>query len=69
MHFVPEYYAKRSRGSLHTLCPEVLDVLNHCTNGNGFDSSFVSGDYLQTRTPLMSMHAIDRNCCMHPQAG
>ena len=49
-----------------TLRPEVLEVVNECASKYGFGSPFVTDEYLQNRTPVMSMHAIDCTCCKHP---
>ena len=46
-----------------TLRPEILDVVRECSEIYGFGSSFVTEQYLQNRTPVMSMHAMDCSCC------
>ena len=46
-----------------TLRPEVLEVVRECSEEFGFGSSFVTQRYLEDRTPVMSMHAIDCDCC------
>lgn len=51
-----------------TLRPEVLEVVNECASKYGFGSPFVTDEYLQNRTPVMSMHAIDCTCCKHPSS-
>ena len=51
-----------------TLRPEVLEVVNECASKYGFGSPFVTDEYLQNRTPVMSMHAMDCTCCLHPSA-
>jgi sulfate adenylyltransferase len=42
-----------------TLRAEVLDVVRACAEQYGFGSPFVTDNYLQNRTPVMSMSAID----------
>ncbi len=39
-----------------TLRPEVLEVVKECADKYGFGSPFVTEEYLQNRTPVMSMH-------------
>ena len=46
-----------------TLRPEVLEVVRDCASRYGFGSPFVGEKYLQERTPVMSMHALDCTCC------
>ena len=43
-----------------TLRSEVLEVVRECAETYGFGSPFVTGQYLENRTPVMSMH--DMNC-------
>jgi sulfate adenylyltransferase len=45
-----------------TLRREVLEVVRDCANQYGFGSPFVGEKYLQERTPVMSMHALDCAC-------
>ncbi len=45
-----------------TLRPEVLEVVKECAGTYGFGSPFVSQEYLDHRTPVMSMHAMDCTC-------
>ena len=42
-----------------TLRPEALKVVHESGSKYGFGSPFVTDEYLQNRTPVMSMHAID----------
>ena len=39
-----------------TLRPEILEVVRDCAQRYGFGSAFVTEQYLQNRTPVMSMH-------------
>ena len=43
-----------------TLRPEVLEVVRECADAYGFGSPFVTEQYLEKRTPVMSMR--DMNC-------
>ena len=45
-----------------TLRSEVLDVVKECAEKYGFGSPFVTDDYLQHRTPVMSMPDMDCLC-------
>ena len=45
-----------------SLRSEVLDVVKECAEKYGFGSPFVTDDYLQNRTPVMSMHTMDCLC-------
>lgn len=42
-----------------TLRAEVLEVVRECAQRYGFDSPFVTENYLQNRTPVMSMPVMD----------
>ncbi|MDP7200472.1 MAG: sulfate adenylyltransferase [Dehalococcoidia bacterium] len=42
-----------------TLRAEVLEVVRECAEGFGFGSPFVTEEYLQNRTPVMSMPHLD----------
>ncbi len=44
-----------------TLRAEVLEVVRECADKYGFGSPFVGDEYLENRTPVMSMPAVD--CC------
>ena len=46
-----------------TLRPEILSLTRECAEQYGFGSPFVGDEYLAQRTPVMSMHAPDCNCC------
>ena len=45
-----------------TLRAEVLDVVRECADKYGFGSPFVEDNYLQNRTPVMSMPVLEENC-------
>ncbi len=49
-----------------TLRAEVLKVVRECADKYGFGSPFVTEDYLQKRTPVMSVPAMDSTCCSEP---
>ena len=44
-----------------TLRPEVLEVVRNCAEQYGFGTPFVEDDYLNGRTPVMTMHDVE--CC------
>ena len=44
-----------------TLRPEVLEVVRQCADDYGFGSPFVTEEYLQKRTPVMSMYPMETN--------
>ena len=46
-----------------TLRPEVLEVVRQCSDEYGFGSPFVGDEYLQNRTPVMTMHSIQCDRC------
>ena len=46
-----------------TLRPEVLEVVRSCADQYGFGSPFVGDDYLENRTPVMTMHDIQCDRC------
>ena len=45
-----------------TLRAEVLEVVRECAEKYGFGSPFVEDNYLQNRTPVMSMPEMELNC-------
>ena len=45
-----------------TLRAEVLDVVRDCADKYGFGSPFVEENYLQNRTPVMSMPELEAGC-------
>jgi sulfate adenylyltransferase len=45
-----------------TLRAEVLDVVRDCADKYGFGSPFVEDNYLQNRTPVMSMPELEAGC-------
>ena len=49
-----------------SLRAEVLEVVRESSEEFGFGSCFVTEQYLQNRTPVMSMHTIDCACCSNP---
>ncbi len=50
-----------------TLRAEVLEVVRECADKYGFGSPFVADTYLENRTPVMSMPALDCACtCSDP---
>ena len=49
-----------------TLRAEVLEVVRECADKYGFGSPFVTEDYHQKRTPVMSLPAMDCSCCIEP---
>ena len=49
-----------------TLRAEILQAARECAENYGSGSSFVTEEYLQNRTPVMSMHPIDCSCCSGP---
>ena len=46
-----------------TLRPEVLEVVRECADKYGFGSPFVGEQYLDNRTPVMTMPTIEGNGC------
>ncbi len=46
-----------------TLRPEILSLTRECAERYGFGSPFVGDEYLAGRTPVMSMRALDGDCC------
>jgi sulfate adenylyltransferase len=46
-----------------TLRPEVLEVVRECAEQYGFGSPFVGDQYLDSRTPVMTMPIVEGFCC------
>ena len=46
-----------------TLRPEILEVVRRCSEDYGFGSPFVGDEYLQSRTPVMTVHGIECDRC------